>query len=128
MKRLAKNILIGLLLLGLIIGISLLLLIPLPDSFSPGYQPNWWIQLYLLIGAGSTTLGMSYFCASLVKPETKWLALSDGMIWLMVYVAFGLGVGVFNNDLSVIFGALSSWFVMIALFCGPWLYTKKHGL
>lgn len=128
MKRLRTNILIGLLMTGLVVGVSLLLLWPLAGSFKPGYQPTLLVQLYLFCGIVSTSLGMSYGFCFLVKPRSKWLAFMDGVTWFVVYVVFGLAVGIFNNELSSIYGALSSWFVLIALLCGPWLYVKRHGL
>jgi len=128
MKRLKNNILIGLIMTSLVIGVALLLLWSVPGSFTPGYQPTILVQFYLFCGIVTSTFGLSYFCATMVKPKTKWVAFTDGMIWLVVYVILGLAVGVFNNDLSMAYGALSSWFVMIALFCGSWFYAKWHGL
>jgi hypothetical protein len=128
MKKVLTEIGIGIVILVLFIGVSMIVQLPFGssgiDQLSGGklltYQIGMWGTGFLV------TILLSFIASRYLKPLTALEILREGLVWGTVMVVYGLVIAYMNNDINagINFG---TFLALAGLMLGPMISAKtKH--
>jgi len=127
MKKIAKDVLFGILIIISITALELIVTLPFgePWELSPaGY--SYFINRELLLTSLPAAL-VTFMFTRLLRTESKSDALRRGVVWTIIVFLNYFIIGSGNNNLGEIFRTFGIYTLLVGVFVGPVFYAKlKH--